>query len=159
MKIESRKKNKIVNALFLSEKELEFCRVYTAPGEFFGNGTHAYLEAYKPDLTKKNWYANARQSAAQITKRQSICNRINELLDKGGLNNEFVDSQLLFVIQQHEDLAAKVAAIKEFNKLRQRIIDKQETTHILPQPILAGETKHVSTNNSDQQAIEAETED
>jgi hypothetical protein len=57
-----------------------------------------------------------------------VCERINELLTDKGLNDQFVDKQLLFVITQHADFGSKVNAIKEYNKLKQRIIDKLDMT-------------------------------
>jgi hypothetical protein len=49
------------------------------------------------------------------------------MLDDAGLNDNFVDKQLLFVISQHADLNAKMKAIEQYNKLKQRITDKSET--------------------------------
>jgi hypothetical protein len=57
----------------------------------------------------------------------NILSRINEELDAAGLNDNFVDKQLLFAITQNADLSSKVRAIQEYNKLKQRIIEKLET--------------------------------
>ena len=43
-----------------------------------------------------------------------------------------VDAELATVIQQNEERAPKVAAIREFNKVRGRIIDKTQLINRLP---------------------------
>ena len=43
-----------------------------------------------------------------------------------GLNDAFVDKQLLFLISQQDDKTNKNAAIREYNKLKQRITEKME---------------------------------
>jgi hypothetical protein len=73
------------------------------------------------------------------------------LLEETGLNDEWVDKQLSAVITQWADMPSKVAAIKEYNKMRGRIIDKSEIKHFLPQPILGGSsapTNEVRHNDS-----------
>jgi CO dehydrogenase/acetyl-CoA synthase gamma subunit (corrinoid Fe-S protein) len=48
------------------------------------------------------------------------------LLSVEGFNEENMDKQLLSVAMQHDNLPAKVMAIKEFNKLKARIVEKIE---------------------------------
>jgi hypothetical protein len=50
------------------------------------------------------------------------------LLEESGLNDQWVDKQLAFVITQYADIPSKVAAIKEYNKMRNRITDKLDIT-------------------------------
>lgn len=109
----------------LTIEQSEFCNLYVTK-EFFGNGTEAYIEAYSIDLTKKGAYESARSGASRLLTKDNILKRINELLDNEGLNNGFVDKQLLFILTQNADFGAKIQAIKEYNKLRQRITDKIE---------------------------------
>ena len=52
---------------------------------------------------------------------------LNELL-----KDDVVDSQLAKIITQDGKLDAKVAAIREYNKLRGRIIDKTQQVNGLP---------------------------
>ena len=111
----------------LSLRQERFCQLYVSK-DFFGNGTQAYIEAYEPDQSKKNWYNTARAVASEMLTRPSIYNRINELLDDAGFNDANADKQLLFVINQHADIKAKRAAIADYNKLKQRITDKVEHT-------------------------------
>jgi hypothetical protein len=109
----------------LTLKEDAFCRMYvTADVEFFGNGTQSYLEVYNPSHEGKNWYDNASAAASEMLRKPKIYNRINELLDSNGLNDQNVDKQLLFLVNQHEDKNVKAAAIREYNKLKKRITEK-----------------------------------
>lgn len=57
-----------------------------------------------------------------------VCERIAELLEKQGLNDEYIDKQLLFLITQHADFGNKLGAIREYNKLKQRITEKTDIT-------------------------------
>lgn len=110
----------------LNERQELFCQFYVSR-EFFGNGVQTYIEVYKPDQTKPNWYASACSSASQILSNIKVSERINTLLDAAGLNDSFVDKQLLFLLTQHSDFGSKIAAIREYNKLKQRIIDQTVT--------------------------------
>ena len=107
-------------------RQERFCQLYASDKEFFGNGVETYLEVYDLDRSKPNWYKTACQSASRLLSNVKVYTRINELLDGNGLNDAFVDKQLLMLIQQHEDKGSKIAAIREYNKLKQRIIDKME---------------------------------
>jgi phage terminase small subunit len=110
----------------LNEKQKLFCKYYVSE-EFFGNGVKAYAKAYGIDIDDPRKYASARTRAGELLSKVDICNTINEELDEAGLTDNFVDKQLLFVITQHSDLHAKMKAIEQYNKLKQRITDKSET--------------------------------
>lgn len=105
----------------LNPKQERFCQLYVSK-EFFGNGTESYAEAYDIDLSEN--YNTAKSNAHRLLTNAYICDRINELLDNAGLNDEFVDKQLLFMITQSADFSQKMAAIREYNKLKQRITEK-----------------------------------
>lgn len=137
-KIENPKEDK------LNIQQELFCQLYATDREFFGNGTQTYIEVYEPDQKKPNWYRGAQASASRLLSNVIICARINELLEMGGLNDAFVDKQLLYLIQQHEDKTAKVAAIREYNKLKSRVTEKIDHTSKgkrLPTPIYGGSSK------------------
>lgn len=132
----------------LNPQQELFCQLYATDREFFGNGVQTYIEVYEPDTSKPNWYKTACVSASQILSNIKVCNRINELLDAGGLNDTFVDKQLLFVISQHEDKGAKMAAIREYNKLKSRVTEKiDHTSKGKAIPILGGVSNAVHSNN------------
>ena len=113
----------------LNPKQELFCQLYSSDQEFFANGTQAYMEAYDIDTSKKGTYENARVNASKLLTNTNILKRINELLELRGLNDPFVDKQLEFLITQNADLKTKVSAIKEYNKLKSRILEKAEITH------------------------------
>ena len=111
----------------LTAKQELFAQTYVSR-EFFGNGVQSYIEVYSPDQSKKDWYKSACAGASQILSNIKVCNRINELLDDAGLNDQFVDKQLLFLMTQHSDFASKIASIREYNKLKSRITQKTDLT-------------------------------
>lgn len=121
LKLNLKKVNKDTN-----ERQELFCQLYASDKEFFGNGVETYLEVYDVDRSKPNWYKTACAAASRLLSNVKVYTRINELLDSNGLNDTFVDKQLLFLIQQHEDKGLKIAAIREYNKLKQRILEKIE---------------------------------
>lgn len=111
----------------LNMKQERFCQLYASDREFFGNGVESYIEAYAPDRKDKNWYQTAAAAASRLLKNVKVMDRINEILEESGLNDAFVDKQLMFIIKQHADFKSKIAAIREYNKLKARIKDKIET--------------------------------
>lgn len=105
----------------LNPKQERFCQLYVSK-DFFGHGTESYLEAY--DLDPKEDYNVARAGASRLLANTDILQRINELMEIAGLNDQFVDKQLQFAILQSADMGAKVRAIAEYNKLKNRITEK-----------------------------------
>jgi hypothetical protein len=134
----------------LNEKQELFCQLYATDREFFGNGVQAYIEAYEPDTSKPNWYNGARASASRLLSDVNIYTRINELLEDGGLNDVNVDKQLQFLINQQDDKSTKLQAIREYNKLKQRIIDRIDHTSKGDKivPILGGSAGVPSNNGN-----------
>jgi len=82
--------------------------------------------AYGLDFTDIKEYNGAKVSASDLLTKPNILAYINEQLDEAGLNDNFVDKQLLFALTQNADMSSKVKAISEYNKLRQRITDKSK---------------------------------
>ena len=106
----------------LNLKQDEFCKAYISK-DFFGNGTQAYLEAYglKDEEDKHTiTYDTARVNASRLLTNANILKRINSLLEEGGFNEQNVDKQHLFLINQHADLKTKMNAIKEYNRMKER---------------------------------------
>lgn len=112
----------------LNPKQELFCQLYATDETFFANGVQTYIEVYEPDQSKPNWYKIACQSASQLLSNIKVLNRINELLESEGLNDAFVDKQLLFLINQQVDFKAKLGAMKEYNALKKRITSKLDLT-------------------------------
>ena len=110
----------------LNAKQIRFCEFYVSK-EFFANGVEAYGEAYNVDITGKGYF-HAKSNACKLLTNAYILKYINQLFDGAGLNDEFVDKQLLLTITQNADLGSKVAAVREYNKLKARITDKLDLT-------------------------------
>ena len=107
----------------LTPKQEYFAQLYASDREFFGNGVESYIEAYDFDMTKKNAYNVAGSAASRLLRNVRVLARINEIMELGNLNDEFVDKQLAFVITQNADFGAKIQGIREYNKLKRRITE------------------------------------
>lgn len=112
----------------LNPRQMNFCKLYATETEFFGNGVQSYVEAYSVDTTKPNWYKGACTSASRLLCNVKVMAKINAILVETGLNDAFIDKQLSFLIAQHSDFTNKLGAIKEYNKLKQRITEKTDIT-------------------------------
>lgn len=112
----------------LNEKQKLFCNYFVSE-EFFANGFRAYCKAYNIDTEDFKKAQSARVRASELLTNSNILNYINELLDEAGLNDSFVDKQLLIAITQNADFNSKVKAIAEYNKLKQRITVKSKVEH------------------------------
>jgi hypothetical protein len=129
-----------------------FCRYFTQNEALFGNATLSYAEAYGfnfdelshkcPTHPAKNEeepdhecapseYALAYQTCSvngsRLLRNAKVQALITKLLNDF-LRDEVVDSQLAKLIMQDTEPAAKIAAIREYNKLRQRITEKVDHT-------------------------------
>ena len=109
----------------LNPLQRKFCKLYASDREFFGNGVQAYAKAYNIDITTKVKYNTARTNASRLLTNANILAYIDKLLDLS-LNKAHVDKQLAFLITQNANYSVKMAAIREFNALRKRVIEKKE---------------------------------
>ena len=128
MKGTEKERQKKADELGLTLKMKLFCEYYVSE-EFFANGTQSYIAAYKPNKSKKNWYSVCKTAAGENLTKPHILEYINYILEIGGLNKEFADSQLLFLMTQNQDLSVKRAAIADFNKLEGRVRKKVDVLH------------------------------
>lgn len=71
--------------------------------------------------------------AYKLLTNADICDEINKLLEKNWMNNQFVDTQLFFLINQFWDLWVKLRAISEYNKIKKRYNESQEEMTIISQ--------------------------
>lgn len=131
----------------LKPQEEKFCQVYISPTEFYGNGTQSYIEAFDVQIVTapnakidvdgnkvkekglKLTIGAVRDRAYKLLLRSDILERINELLEEGGLNDAFVDKQLKHLIIQSADPRVKLGAIAEYNKLMARIVKQEAHMH------------------------------
>lgn len=137
----------------LTPKQEAFCQYYTQISTLFGNGTLAYAEAYGYDLDNASRddaiYEEVEKNGHKVrnlvesstySKFENICavcsskllrnakvdKRVRELLNDM-LTDHVVDARLIEIIMNGKDTDS-IAAIKEFNKLKQRIVEKQDIT-------------------------------
>lgn len=110
----------------LTKKQELFCKLFATNREYFGNGTQAYAKAYNIDLSQRGKLGIAKASASRLLTYDYISDYINKLMDIGGLNDKRVDKELLFLIEQNANFNVKLGAIKEYNSLRKRIIQRKE---------------------------------
>lgn len=131
----------------LNEKQKLFCKLYVSE-EFFGSGVDAYAKAYGLNLENQKDYNTAKSNAWKLLTNTYILSCINQELEDAGLNDNFVDKQLLFAITQNADLSSKVKAISEYNKLKQRITIKTDNKHSVDGQIFKGINLDVSGDDS-----------
>ena len=109
-----------------------FCKLYATKGEYFANGTQSYAESHGLDIELQ--YKTCLSAANRMLSDSQIIKRINELIEQEGLNDQYVDKQLLFLISQKTDLRASLGAISEYNKLKARITAKLEIKAVRDTP-------------------------
>jgi phage terminase small subunit len=103
----------------LSLKQRRFCELYVTSSECFSNGTKSYMKAYGCT------YGSAKVNSSRLLTNINILTYMNELLEESGLNNVVVDNELRWLIMRRDErgLGAKMAAIREYNRLRGRVKD------------------------------------
>lgn len=103
----------------LKPKEELFCQYFAKDRDCFGNGVQAYLKVFS---TKKKpiTYKSAKVLAHRLLTKVNLTERIRELIDIR-ISDEVVDKELGEVILQYADIPSKVAAIREYNKVKSRI--------------------------------------
>ncbi len=128
----------------LNPKHELFCQFYVKNSELFGNATLSYAEAYaysldelsrakpmdaegKPtdDSEYQKQYNVCSVEGHRLLRSPKIQDRLTKLLNEM-LKDDVVDRELVKVILQDHKPEAKVAAIREYNKLKARITEKVE---------------------------------
>jgi len=112
----------------LNERQEKFCQLYiNGKKELFGNGVQSYLEVYEIDRSKPNWYKTACAATSQLLSNIKVIDRIRELLEDGGFEDENVKKQHLFLLNQHSDYGVKMRAISDYYKLKGKYEDKSDS--------------------------------
>lgn len=106
--------------LKLTERQIMFAQYYATSEEFFFQGAKAYAKAYGYDYNDRNQRNTINVGSNTCLKHSTILTFIQMLLDGEGLNDSFVDKQILSVITQSADLKAKMLAIREYNSITGR---------------------------------------
>ena len=102
----------------LSIKAKRFCKYYV---EWHANATDAYLKAY--GISSRD---SARKGGSRLLKNPKITDTINNIMEESGFNHVAVDIELLKLIKQDENKSLKLNAIKEYNRLDRRGVDKRD---------------------------------
>ena len=105
----------------LNLKQENFCRAYVSK-DLFGNGTQAYMNVYNCKPT------TAKVQASVFLTNPNICERITELLEETGFNDNNADKQLLFCMNQYADLWLKLQAVREYNRMKWRVTKNSNNT-------------------------------
>lgn len=121
----------------LLPRQEKFCQLYASNSEFFGNGVQSYIKAYNKKIKTEKDYNIARALAARLLSNENVMSRVAALLDASGFNDANIDKQHLFIINQHRDLPSKLGAIREYNRLKKRIEEKQTNITVNALSILA----------------------
>lgn len=144
-----------------------FCQYYAGYGDrsLMSNGTLSYMQAFNIDAPthrvqvkkggKSYWdyhdkYKSAKSAAHVLLTNNDIKARIYTLF-KTLFSTDVVDSELLSVIMQNEDKAAKVAGVREFNALKGRIIKKIKLSGELKSTLPADRLRQVAAQVLKQQ--------
>lgn len=146
----------------LNVNQEAFCQAYVnGEKELFGNGVRCYLEVYQVNRLKPNWYKVACSAASQLLSNIKVINRIRGLLEAGGFNDENIEKQHLFLVNQFTDLGTKMRAISDFYKLKGKYApEKSEMEVIFPKPIYGGSsTISIPGHDSDKEDISTEEKD
>ena len=110
------------------DKIEEFAKVYVSK-ENAGDPVAAYLQAYDlPQSKAKNIKSKAYHLLREPRVMEKVENLWQEQIEILGLTDHAVDMQLAALIHQCGDFRLKLDAIKEYNRLRQRVIDKLDVT-------------------------------
>lgn len=116
--------------LGLTPKQIKFCELYMSlRKDYFGNGIQAAADAYGIEISSPAGRANASRYASHALASDGVKLLCAMLLSQEGLNDEHVDKQLAFLIEQNADLKSKIMAIKEYNNLKGRIKNTTEVIH------------------------------
>lgn len=130
----------------LTPKQKLFCYNYFKNNELFGNATLSYASAYgfKLDtLSIEAIYSEPDENGKQEKLEDSPYDRAYEVCKNGGnrlltnahidnygsqllrelMTPDEVDSELSWVLKQRKDMSPKVAAIREYNRLKNRVKD------------------------------------
>lgn len=140
----------------LTPQQDRFCRLYTQNEELFSNATLSYAEAYSyelgrlsdiPEYNEKGdkiprsserdkAYDSCSANASRLLRNDKIQDKVTLYLNEL-MKDTVVDSQLAKVIMQDRKLESKVSAIREYNKLRNRI--KEDMSIVLTKIISVDE--------------------
>ena len=105
----------------LTAKQEKFCQIYARNKDCFGNGVQSFYKAFPKNKIK---YNSVKTEAYRMLTNPLLVERIRELIDIY-ISDEVADKELGTVILQYANLPSKVAAIREYNKVKGRLAPTQ----------------------------------
>lgn len=116
----------------LAENEKLFVEQYfSQSSDTFGNGTQSVINAFGEAMFKTDTgsinYNFAGVKSYELLRTPKIYMAGKELLNKQGFNDNSVEAQHSFLINQSADMGVKARAIDMYYKLVGRYIEKHET--------------------------------
>lgn len=129
-------KSTVLDTHLTDEEQLFVDCYFNMTSDVFGNGTKSVVEAMKDKITRDDGSINydyAAVKAYELLRTPKIMDAGRKLLSKQCFNDESVDTQHAFLIQQHSDLGVKQRAIDMYNKLQGRYEkdNKQKATSVV----------------------------
>jgi hypothetical protein len=118
----------------ISNEQEKFCQLYARDPKLAGKPYECFMKVYKDQLEPHQTPEVVRKEAKALLTQDNIIQRINGLLEEDGFNDQNVDKQHLFLINQHGDLGVKMKGIEHYNKLKRRTSD--QPIFVLPRPIM-----------------------
>lgn len=153
----TKKKPEKKNKDGLNIRQELFCYYYVMNSSTRGNGGLSYAVAYnkKTDSLSRERKKNKKGmgfvdsdydkamnacyvEANRLLRNPKVCERMKALLNEI-LEDDVVDAELARIILQDHKWEAKLGGIREYNKLRQRIVDKMDLTVNRPYKDLSDE--------------------
>lgn len=107
----------------LSPKDEMFCQYYCKSGISFGNARRSYALAFSKECQTEKQKKVCDVLSLRLLGKVIVHTRCQVLLNEK-ISDDVLDKELAKVIQQDENLHAKVSAISEANKVRGRITEK-----------------------------------
>ena len=92
------------------------------------------MKVYKNDLEPHQTPDFVKKQVKELLTQDNIIQRVNQLLEEDGFNDQNVDKQHLFLINQHADFSTKMKGIEHYNKLKKRTNDAPII--FIPKPIM-----------------------
>lgn len=118
----------------ISNEMEKFCQLYANNFEFAGDPYLCYLECYELEPHEEAKPNLVKAKAKELLLKPEIIARISQLLTENGFNDQNVDKQHLFILNQFADLNVKMKGIEHYNKLKKRTNDAP--VFVLPRPIM-----------------------
>lgn len=118
----------------ISTEMEKFANLYATDYSLAGDPYACYLECYELEPHEEGKPNLVKAKAQELLRHPGVSARINQLLQESGFNDQNVDKQHLFILNQFADLNVKMKGIEHYNKLKKRTNDI--TTVLMPTPIM-----------------------